>query len=114
MQSSATAVNTVVARSAAEIPVVTPRLASMDTVNPVSNWDVFFCTIMGSLSASTLAPVSDRQISPLPYLAMKLMASGVIFSAAMVRSPSFSRSSSSTRMTMRPSLMSWIACSIEI
>src|SRR6058998_3520526 len=33
---------------------------------------------------------------------MKLMASGVIFSAAMARSPSFSRSSSSTRTIMRP------------
>src|ERR1700759_3236242 len=34
---------------------------------------------------------------------MKLMISGVIFSAATVRSPSFSRSSSSTTMIMRPS-----------
>src|SRR5829696_8458715 len=33
---------------------------------------------------------------------MKLMASGVTMSADMVRSPSFSRSSSSTTMTMRP------------
>jgi hypothetical protein len=39
-------------------------------------------------------------------LAMKLMASGVMCSAAMTRSPSFSRSSSSTRMTMRPALSS--------
>src|SRR5579875_2308689 len=33
---------------------------------------------------------------------MKLMISGVVFSAAMVKSPSFSRSSSSTTTTMRP------------
>src|SRR4029450_2235667 len=42
------------------------------------------------------------QIRPRPNLAMKLIASGVIFSAAMVRSPSFSRSSSSTTMIIRP------------
>src|SRR5688572_3308976 len=43
-----------------------------------------------------------RQIRPRPWRAMKLMASGLTMSAAMVRSPSFSRSSSSTTMTMRP------------
>src|SRR5690606_24049885 len=37
---------------------------------------------------------------------MKLMASGVTNSAAITRSPSFSRSSSSTRMTILPALMS--------
>src|SRR5262245_46424567 len=42
---------------------------------------------------------------------MKFIASGVTFSAAMVRSPSFSRSSSSTRMTMRPVRISLRACS---
>ena len=35
---------------------------------------------------------------------------GGYFSAATVRSPSFSRSSSSTSMTMRPSAMSFTAC----
>jgi hypothetical protein len=43
---------------------------------------------------------------------MKLIAAGVIFSAAMVRSPSFSRSSSSTTMIMRPSRTASIASSI--
>src|SRR5689334_15528092 len=43
---------------------------------------------------------------------MKLMASGVTFSAAIIRSPSFSRSSSSTMMTMRPSWTSTMASSI--
>src|ERR1700693_2580393 len=50
-----------------------------------------------------------RQISPRPYLAMKLIASGVTFSAASVRSPSFSRSSSSTTTIMRPARISSIA-----
>src|SRR4030042_4130797 len=43
---------------------------------------------------------------------MKLIASGVTNSAARVRSPSFSRSSSSTRMTILPSRMSAMASSI--
>src|SRR6267142_5112548 len=53
-----------------------------------------------------------RQIRPRPKVAMKLMASGVTFSAATMRSPSFSRSSSSTMMTMRPSWISTMASSI--
>src|SRR6267142_2688814 len=43
---------------------------------------------------------------------MKLIASGVTFSAASVRSPSFSRSSSSTTITKRPRAISRIASSI--
>jgi hypothetical protein len=41
---------------------------------------------------------------------MKLIASGVTFSAAIVRSPSFSRSSSSTTTTIFPARKSSIAC----
>src|SRR5262245_16613007 len=44
---------------------------------------------------------------------MKLIASGVTFSAAIVRSPSFSRSSSSTTMIIRPARSSAIASSID-
>src|SRR3990172_8279921 len=43
---------------------------------------------------------------------MKLIASGVTNSAASVRSPSFSRSSSSTRITILPARMSAMASSI--
>jgi hypothetical protein len=43
---------------------------------------------------------------------MKLMVSGVTNCAAIVRSPSFSRSSSSTTTTIRPWRMSSIAASI--
>src|SRR5258706_15867182 len=43
-----------------------------------------------------------RQMRPRPNLAMKLINSGVTFSAAMQRSPSFSRSSSSTMITTSP------------
>ena len=45
---------------------------------------------------------------------MKLMASGVIFSAAIVKSPSFSRSSSSTTTTMRPARIASIASSMRV
>ena len=46
---------------------------------------------------------------PRPNLAMKLMASGVQNSAARVRSPSFSRSSSSMTTIMRPDFISAMA-----
>jgi hypothetical protein len=62
-----------------------------------------FCEAMrGRPSWSTRAPVSDRQIRPRPWVAMKLIFSGVAIWAGMTRSPSFSRSSWSTRMNMRP------------
>src|SRR2546426_7725424 len=57
-------------------------------------------------------PVIARQIKPRACVAMKLIASGVTFSAATIRSPSFSRSSSSTIMTMRPSWISAMASSM--
>src|SRR5699024_1526384 len=52
------------------------------------------------------------QTSPRPYLTIMLMASVVTFSAAMRKSPSFSRSSSSATITMRPCLISSIADSM--
>src|SRR4030042_590791 len=80
----------VIARSAAEMPVVTPFSASIDIVKAVWNRDVFSETIIGRRSPFSFSSVNERQISPLPYFAMKLIASGVTFSAAIVRSPSFS------------------------
>ena len=53
-------------------------------------------------------------MSPRPYFAMKLMASGVTAWAAIVRSPSFSRSTSSTRMTIRPAFISLMASLVDI
>src|SRR5438132_1351116 len=49
---------------------------------------------------------------PRPNLVMKLMASGVAFSAAITRSPSSSRLRSSTTITMRPAWISSSAASI--
>ena len=63
-------------------------------------------------SSSRRSSVIGMQIRPRPCLAMKLMTSGVTFSAAMVRSPSFSRSSSSTTMIIRPSRKASMAASM--
>ena len=94
------------ARSAALMPVVIPSRASTDTVNAVSNGDSFFAAIRSSPSSSQRSGVSARQISPRPSLAMKLIASGVANCAAIVRSPSFSRSSSSQTTTILPARIS--------
>ena len=106
--SGATATWMVLARSAAEIPVVTPSRASMLTVNAVWKGDLLSRTIIGSCSLSINSGVRVRQTSPRPYFAIKLIASGVTICAAMHRSPSFSRSSSSTRMTIFPDRISSI------
>ena len=55
---------------------------------------------------SGLCFVIDRQISPLPYLAIKLMASGVAICAGTIKSPSFSLSGSSTKIYILPFLAS--------
>ena len=107
------AASTVAARSAAEIPVVVRSLASMLTQNAVSKRELLLGTISGMSSSSSRWGVIARQIKPRPYFAMKLMASGVIFSAAMVRSPSFSRSSSSATITISPARMAAMASSIR-
>ena len=63
-------------------------------------------------SSSERSSVRQRQITPRPCVAMKLIASGVANSAAMVRSPSFSRSGASTTTTNLPARTSSIASSI--
>src|ERR1035438_10255315 len=103
----------VCARSAAEIPVVTPSAASMDSVKAVPRRAVFLADIGGNARASQISGLSGRQMSPRACLAMKLMTSGVTFSAAMVRSPSFSRSSSSTITSILPARKSSMAAGIE-
>ena len=104
---------TVRARSCAEMPVVTPSRASIETVKAVSWRDEFACAISGSPSASSRSPGSARQISPRPCVAMKLIASGVHICAGITRSPSFSRSSWSTRMNIRPLRASSMISSTE-
>ena len=112
-QSGRMAVRMVQVRSAAEMPVVVPSRASIDSQNAVPKFEVFMADISGSRRASQLSGVSARQIRPRPWVAMKFTISGVTFSAAMVRSPSFSRSSSSTTTRIRPARISSIACGME-
>ena len=69
----------VCARSAAEIPVETPSRASMETVNAVSNGVMLWWVIMSRPSSSIRSGVSERQISPRAWVAMKLIASGVTY-----------------------------------
>src|SRR5664279_4594928 len=69
---------------------------------------------MGKRSSATRSSVMAKQMSPRPWLAMKLIASGVTRSAAMVRSPSFSRSWSSTTMTILPARISSMAWATEM
>ncbi|MNF98197.1 hypothetical protein D3C84_810510 [compost metagenome] len=86
--------------------MVTPVAASMDTVNLVPKPEPLRGAINGSLSSSQRSRLIGMQIRPRACLAMKLMCSGLQHSAAMIRSPSFSRSSSSMRMTILPWRMS--------
>src|SRR3954468_18083147 len=102
------------ARSAAEMPVVTPSRASIDTVNAVSNGDSFFAAIRSRPSSSQRSGDRARQISPRPSFAMKWIASGVVNCAAIVRSPSFSRSAASQTTTIFPARTSSSASSIVL
>ncbi len=93
---------TVRARSWAEMPVVTPSRASIETVKAVPCWASFSTAMGGRRSWRARWGVMARQIKPRACLAMKLIWSGVANWAGMMMSPSFSRSSASTRMKGRP------------
>src|SRR6266850_1302869 len=94
------------------MPVVIPAFASIETQKAVPYGVVFFATISGISSSARRSSVMGRQMRPRPWRAMKLTWSGVIFSAAIVRSPSFSRSSSSTTMIIWPVPMASTASSM--
>src|SRR5271157_2529460 len=101
-------------RSYAEIPVVTPSRASIASQKAVPYCDVF-SLVMGPMRKwSSRSSVMARQTRPRPCLAMKLIASGVTFSAARVRSPSFSRSSSSITTIIRPARTSSMAVGTSV
>ena len=103
----------VCARSAEEIPVVMPYAASTATVMAVECGEVLWRTIIGMPSRSRSSPSMGTQIKPRPLTAMKVIASDVASSAAMTKSPSFSRSSSSTMITSPPERTRSIASSTE-
>src|ERR1700685_3787941 len=114
LASSRTACRIVVDRACAEISDPDARRAVIAVVNAVPSGAGFSPTIMLSPSRSIRSADIGRQISPRPNLAMKLTASGVAFSAAMHKSPSFSRCSSSIRMIMWPRRVSSSASSMEM
>ena len=102
LASAATASKTVLARSAAEIPVVTPLAASIETVKLVPLASLLWLTISGRFNCLQRSCVSVRQINPRPWVAIKLISSLVTVAAGMIKSPSFSRSSSSIKMIIFP------------
>ena len=104
--SRSTAFRMVCARCEALMPGPTWSAASMDTVKFVSCCERLSRTISGIRNCRARSSVMGMQIRPQASVAIKLIISGVTFSAAMIRSPSFSRSSSSMRMTIRPARMS--------
>src|SRR5438477_7792584 len=104
--SRAEAILMVSARSCAEIPVEMPSAASIETVKLVP-WRERFCSTMGLRPRRcACSSVIGMQIRPRPCRARKLIFSAETNSAANTRSPSFSRSSSSTRTTMLPARIS--------
>ena len=64
------------------------------------------------LEPAAISGMIGMHKSPRPCVIMNSTVSGVTFSAAAMKSPSFSRSSSSTTMMIRPSLRAWSASSI--
>ena len=72
------------------------------SVNAVPRRASLRCVICGRPSSSQRSPVRQRQMRPRACVAMKLTASAVANCAATTRSPSFSRSGSSTTTTIFP------------
>ena len=99
----AMAVRIVCMRSAADTPVVTPSAASIEMVNAVPYLLVFCSTINGKFSCRAFSSVMHRQTMPLQCRIIMAMSASVILWAEKIRSPSFSRFSSSTRRIPLPS-----------
>ena len=83
------------------------------TVNGVSKAALVSLTINPKPRSSHRDSIIGAHINPRPCVAMKFIISGVVFRAAMRKSPSFSLSSSSTTIITFPALMSSMASLIE-
>ena len=105
---------TVSALSNAEMPVVMLVLDSIEMVNAVVFFFQLSGFIKGSFNSSALVSDIDRQIKPLPWVAMKLICSGLQREAGIIKSPSFSLSSLSTRIYILPLRASSIIFSIFV
>ena len=64
--------------SAADIPVVTPSFASIETVKAVKSFFILLGFIKGSSNSSILSLVNAKQISPLPCFAIKFIVCDVL------------------------------------
>ena len=95
------------------MPVVIPSRASTEIVYAVRSLSLLCGVISGISSRSSMSAGIGTQITPLECRIVNAISSGVAFAAAKMRSPSFSRSSSSTTTTAFPSAMSAIARSTE-
>ena len=103
----------VAARSLAEMPVVVPAFASTLTRNAVSRISVLLATMGSRSRCRARSVVIAVQMKPDVWRMKNAIDSGVANSAAMIRSPSFSRSSSSTTMTISPRPMAATASSTD-
>ena len=102
----------VAARSAALIPVVVPSMMSTVSVNAVRWLSVFCSTISGRRNSSQRSSVNGAHTTPVEYRTMNASFSAEANSAAMMKSPSFSRSSSSTMTTISPRAIAAITSSM--
>lgn len=94
------------------MPVVMPARASTVTVNAVAMDSLLpAATIRGRLSASSRSPAMPTQTTPEVWRMKNAIVSAVTNWAAIMRSPSFSRSASSTTTTISPRAIAAIACS---
>jgi hypothetical protein len=93
---------TVFDRCSAEMPVVSPWRTSTDTVKAVPRGASFEATIGSRRSRFASSCDSGAQTMPQVCRMMKAIFSGVQSEAATMRSPSFSRSSSSVTTTISP------------
>src|SRR5690349_21793274 len=95
---------TVLVRSSAEMPVVSPCRTSTETVKAVPSGASLSATIGSRCRRFACSTASGAHTMPEVWRMMNAIFSGVHIEAATNRSPSFSRSSSSVTTTISPAL----------
>ena len=103
----------VFALSFADIPVVIPFLASIEIVKAVLFLDRLTGDIKDKFNLFACTLSKARHIKPRPYFAMKLMFLALESDVEIIKSPSFSLFSSSTKINIPPFLAIWIILSID-
>ena len=103
----------VLALSLAEIPVVIPFFASIDTVKAVLFRDWLIGDIKDKFNFFACTVSSAKHINPRPYFAIKFIFLALESDVEIIRSPSFSLFSSSTKINIPPFLATWIMLSID-